>query len=638
MSQIKRLFTPITINGMVLKNRIVMSPIYTGYATGSGEVTDRLIRYYVERALGRTGLIVIEFTTIDPLGGAFPNMLSIYDDRVIPGLKRLTNAVHKAGAKIAMQIAHSGRRTHSTLIGAQPVAPSAIPQPGGEIPRELTGKEIADLVQAFGRGAHRVKESGFDAVMIHMAHGYLIQQFLSPLSNKRTDAYGGDFTNRTRFALEVLDQVRKEVGPKFPILSRIVGDEFVMGGITLKEAKELAKLLERQGVDAINVSGGSGMSHQMIVQPTAVPRGVLVPLAAGIKKVVRIPVAAVGRLTPALGEQILKEQKADLIVIGRGLIADPEAPRKAKEGRIREIRPCIACHQGCTDRIWKHLPVSCLVNPKVGREADYPIDRAKKPKKVMIIGGGPAGLEAAIVSAERGHRVILYEKERLGGQLTMASMPPGKKDLQELREAFIFLMKKNKVKVKIKNADQRAIEREKPDVLIVATGAVPLVPKLPGVNGTHAVTAWDALRGDCKIGERVVIVGGGQVGCETASFLAEKGCRVTLIEMMKDIAVDMPNTPKKVLLDTLSEKGVEIRTMSELKEIRNKEVIFNRSGVIERIKGVDNVVLATGAQLQGFPVEKAFLKGTKVFFIGDCVKPRKAFDAIHEGFEVGYQI
>lgn len=638
MSQMKRLFTPITINGMTLKNRIVMSPIYTGYATATGEVTDRLIRYYVERALGGTGLIVIEFTTIDPLGSAFPNMLSIYDDKVIPGLKRLTNAVHKAAAKIAMQIAHSGRRTHSTVIGAQPVAPSAIPQPGGEIPRELTGEEIADLIRAFGRGAYRVKESGFDAVMIHMAHGYLIQQFLSSLSNKRTDAYAGDLANRTRFALEVLQQVRKEVGPRFPILSRIVGDEYVPGGFTLDEAKEFAKMLERQGVDALNVSGGSGMSHQMIVPPTSIPRGVHVRLAAEVKKVVSIPVAAVGRLTPTLGEQILKEQKADLIVMGRGLIADPEAPKKAKEGRIREIKPCIACHQGCTDRIWKHLPVSCLVNPKVGREADYPIDRAKKPKKVMIIGGGPAGLEAAIISAERGHRVILYEKERLGGQLNIASIPPGKQDLQELREKLISLVKKNKVAVKMRNADEKTIEREKPDAVIVATGSVPLVPELPGIHGKNVVTAWDVLRGKFKMGKRVVIVGGGQVGCETADFLAEKGCRVTLIEMMKEVAVDMPGTPRKVLLESLKRKGVEIRTLSTLKEIRKKEVIFDRSGVTERIKGVDQVVLAMGAQHQEFSIGKAFAIGSKAFFIGDCMKPRKAFDAIQEGFEVGYQI
>jgi NADPH-dependent 2,4-dienoyl-CoA reductase/sulfur reductase-like enzyme len=380
------------------------------------------------------------------------------------------------------------------------------------------------------------------------------------------------------------------------------------------------------------------MSHQMIVPPASIPRGVHVRLAAEVKKVVSIPVAAVGRLTPTLGEQILKEQKADLIVMGRGLIADPEAPKKAKEGRIREIKPCIACHQGCTDRIWKDLPVSCLVNPKVGREADYPIDRAKKPKKVMIIGGGPGGLEAAIVSAERGHRVILYEKERLGGQLNIASIPPGKQDLQELRETLIFLLKKNKVEVKMRNADQKTIEREKPDAVIVATGAVPLVPELPGIHGKNVVTAWDVLKGKFKMGKRVVIVGGGQVGCETADFLAEKGCKVTLIEMMKEIAVDMPGTPRKVLLESLKRKGVEIRTMSELKEIRKKEVIFDRSGVMERIKGVDRVILAMGAQHQELPFEKTFAIGSKAFFIGDCMKPRKAFDAIHEGFEVGYQI
>ena len=638
MSKIKRLFTPITINGMVLKNRIVMPPIYTCYATATGEVTDRLIQYYVERAIGGAGLIVVEFSTIDPLGRAYPNMLSIYNDKVIPGLKRLTHAVNIAGAKIAMQIAHCGRRTSSRVIGAQPVAPSPIPQPGGKVPRELTREEIAGVIKAFGRAAHRVKESGFDAVMIHMAHGYLIHQFLSPISNKRTDAYGGDLENRARFGIEVLEQVRNEVGSNFPVLCRITGDEFIADGFTLDEAKEFAKMLEGHGADAINVTGGTDMSYQMVIPPAAVPRGVLVPLAAEIKKVVTIPVGAVGRLTPTLGEQILKDRKADLIFMGRGLIADPEAPKKAKEGRFREIRPCIACHQGCTDRMVRNLPISCLVNPRVGREADYPMYRTKKPKKVMIIGGGPAGLEAAVVSAELGHRVVLYEKEELGGQLNVASIPPGKQDLQELRETLIFLVKKNKVQVKMKNANQKAIEQEKPDTVIVATGAVPSIPDLRGIKGKNVVTAWDVLMGKSKIGQRVVIVGGGQVGCETADFLGEKGCRIILLEMMKEIAVDMPATPRKVLLESLFRKGIEIRTMSKLKEIRAKEVIFDRCGVIERIKGVDHVVLAMGAQSQELPIEKDFITGYKVYFIGDCVKPRKAFDAIQEGFEVGYHI
>jgi len=286
----------------------------------------------------------------------------------------------------------------------------------------------------------------------------------------------------------------------------------------------------------------------------------------------------------------------------------------------------------------KNLPISCLVNPRVGREADYPICRTKKPKKVMIIGSGPAGLEAAIVSAERGHSVVLYEKGELGGQLLMASIPPGKKDLQELRETLIFLVKKNRVQVKMKNADQKAIEREKPDIVIVATGALPFIPDLPGMNGKNVVTAWDVLEGKSKIGQRVVIVGGGQVGCETADFLAEKGCKITLLEMMKEIAADMSNTPRKMLLESLFRKGIEICTMSKLKEIRAKEVIYDRCGVVERIKGVDQVVLAMGSQSQELSIEKDFMAEFRVFFIGDCVKPRKAFDAIHEGFEIGYYI
>jgi 2,4-dienoyl-CoA reductase-like NADH-dependent reductase (Old Yellow Enzyme family)/thioredoxin reductase len=636
----RHLFTPISINTLEIKNRIFMPPMCTAYATIRGEVTDRLIAYYVERAKGGVGLINVEFTSISPVGKVFEHMTGIYDDEMIPGHMKLVNAVHEAGAKVAIQISHAGRRTHSTVTGEIPVAPSPIPRLNGEVPRELTIDEIQDLVEAFGNAAVRAKRAGFDAVMIHMAHGYLINEFFSPLSNRRQDRYGGDLEGRSRFAIEVLRNVREKVGGDFPVTCRFCGDEFVPGGFDLNQSKYVAKLLAENGIDAIDVSAGTHETGYIMSAPSTIAPGFLAHLSRGIKEVVQVPVGIVGRINdPVLAEEILAEGKADFVSMGRALIADPELPIKAFDGRLEEIRPCTACNLGCNERMYLQLDISCQTNPMVGREMDFRITPAVKKKKVLVIGGGPAGLEAAQVAALRGHEVLLYEKEkRLGGQLNLAAMPPGKTEYEKLVNYYEYQMKKLKVKVVQGELKKEEITKTKPDVIIFATGGKSNTGKGIVVNSSSVLTAWDVLRGEKRVGEKVVIVGGGQVGCETAHFLLDQGKRITILEVLEDVATDMNARARKVLLDELIRGGAEIIKQALVVGISQSEITFERHGLKQKIKDFDHAVLALGTLPERTLLEQLGEVDVPVFTIGDCVSPRKAIEAIREGFDLALEI
>jgi 2,4-dienoyl-CoA reductase-like NADH-dependent reductase (Old Yellow Enzyme family)/thioredoxin reductase len=612
----------------------------TSFSTIGGAVTDRLIGYYRARAQGGVGLIDVEFSYIHPTGKVFEHMLGIDHDGVIPGLRRLTEVVHQEGAKIIIQISHAGRRTHSEIIGSTPVAPSPVPRIHGETPRELSLGDIEEMIQGYIAAARRAKEAGFDGVMIHMAHGYLIQQFLSPFSNKRLDRYGGDLEGRSRFALEILQGIRQEVGEDFPLTCRLCGDEFVKGGIDLEEAIQLAVILESHGIDALEVSAGTHETPEIISAPPHFPMGFLSHLSEAIKKEVTIPVGIVGRIhEPKLAETILEQGRADLIAVGRGLIADPEWPKKAFEGRVDEICPCIACNQGCNDRMYHQQDVSCTVNPAVGREISNPITRAKKKKKLLILGGGPAGLEAARIAAIRGHSVQLHEKDKeLGGQLKIASVPPAKEDMEKLRKFLIQEMDRLGVTVRYGEIDKETIDEFSPDAIVVAIGGKPIRMEGPGFEGERVVSAWAVLSGKKRVGNRVVIVGGGQVGLEIADFLLGKEKDITILEMLKRVGQDMSPRAGKMVLEALIHNGVEILTEAKAVSVEGDSLVFIRAGVVEKITGIDSVIVAVGTAPQSVGIRDLEKMGYPVRLIGDCVVPRKAFDAFHEGFLAGMEI
>jgi len=649
MAKLKRLFRPINIGKMELKNRIVMPALNTKFGTEWGAVNDRLIDYFVERAKGGVGLIVIENTCIDwPAGKAGTNPIRADEWKFVQGLHDLVEAVHLYGAKIATQLQHPGRQGSSLTAaeGQQLVAPSEIPclPTGAEMPHALTIEEIEVLIGKFIMGATITKAADFDAVEIQGGHGYLITQFMSPYSNKREDEYGRDFEGRMKFPLGIVEGIRMVVGPDFPIIFRLSADEYVEGGLTLEDNKLIVRRLEAAGVDAISVSSGIYESppwYSRIFPTAGMPVGCNVPLAQEIKKVVKIPVIVAGKLgDPVFAEKVLNEGKADLIAMGRPLLADPELPRKAYEGRLEDIRPCIYCNEACIGNISRFWRISCVVNPALGREREYQIEPAKRKKRVLVVGGGPAGMEAARIASLRGHKVTLYEKEKtLGGQLIAASVPEFKEPLGELAEYLKNQIGKLRVKVELgAKATPALIKRLKPDVVILATGAAPVIPGIPGARANKVATATDILLGRKKAGKKVVIIGGGEVGSELAWFLAEKGKKVTIVEMLGGMAMDMNMFSRFYLMDKLAELGIEMLINTTAQEITDKGVVAVDMDENKQVIEADTVILGTGFKPDNELEYK--LKGaiSEVYTIGDCVNPGKIWGAIDGASRIARQI
>jgi 2,4-dienoyl-CoA reductase-like NADH-dependent reductase (Old Yellow Enzyme family)/thioredoxin reductase len=554
-------------------------------------------------------------------------------------LRGLTDEVHRFGAKVGIQLVHCGRQGSSKYTGEQPVAPSPIPTAGGEIPRELTIHEIEDLIENFAEAAVRAKEAGFDTVEIHGAHGYIVNEFLSPRVNKRSDRYGGSLAGRTAFALEVVRRMRTKVGDHFTILFRMSADEYLPDGLTLNETTAVAIMLQEAGIDCIDVSAGTQESLDMFVQPSSLPPGCLVHLASAIKKVVTIPIITVGRIgDPLLAESILRQGKADLIAMGRALIADPELPKKAREGRFDEIRPCLAC-RSCFDRIFQKARVTCVVNASLGQEKNLPIPLAQKLKKVLVIGGGPAGLEVSRIAAQRGHRVVLYEEEdKLGGQLLLASIPLYKQGISSLTKFLVSQITRLGVEVHVgRKVTADIVSEIKPDSVVVATGNIPIIPDILGVQRPNVFLAIDVLAGKKAVGEIVVIIGGGQIGCETADFLAAMGKKVTIVEILNDVAIDMGPLARAPLLKRLRERGVSIHTNTSVEEINERGVLAKVNAKIISLDA-ESIILATGSKSNEELAKQLAKEIGELYVIGDCAEPRKLYDAIHEGFQVGLKI
>ena len=646
MSSFKHIFTPIAIGKMKLKNRVVLAPMATNYGTEKGGMTERQIHYYLERARGGVGLIISESNYISLEGRGAVNRLGLYHDDQIPEHRKLTEALHKAGTPVCAQLHHGGATVSMSAVGQYPVSCSTTPLVTkgeiyvGNVPRRLSEPEIHDLVQKYSRAAWRAKEAGFDAVMVHGAHGYLLNAFLSPHTNKRDDRYGGSDENRARFMLEIVESLRKLLGPQFPILARLTGEELFDGGYRIDFTQKVATWLENAGVDEISISAGNYEEWQRMVAPPSVPEGYLAKDAAAVKEFVKIPVGVVGRIaSPQTAEKIIEEGKADHVYLGRAFIADPEFVKKAKEGREDEIRPCIACNKGCIDRLFAGVPIGCSVNATMGKEIERKISRAKRSKKLLIVGGGPAGMEAARVAAARGHRVTLYEKSnQLGGLLNLAIRMPHKQQIEKLMRYLIGQMELLGVAVELgKEVNPEVVGELKPDVLVLAVGSEPVRLGVPGASLPHVFLAEDCLDGKVSLGDSVIIIGGGLLGAELAEGLVDQGKEVVIVEQLESVVLEAGFIVKKELLKSLCHKGVKMLVNAKALAFSNEGVIVERFGEKEIIKA-ETIILAVGYQprrdlLQSLEVEKM-----EFYQIGDCAKPQTIMEAIEDGNRIGFAI
>ena len=642
ISKFEKIFQPCNIGKMVLKNRLVMPPMGNNFGTDDGYVTDQLIDYYNERAIGGAGLIITEMVSIDsPLGQRGSHQLRIDEDSYIEGLSRLTQKIRDSGCKIAIQLCHAGILAASTKTLIQPVAPSPVEYLGQKVTKELSIREIEDIINHFVKAALRAKAANFDGVEVHAAHGYLLAHFLSPAFNKRRDEFGGSVKNRARILLEVINRIRELMGQNYPVWCRMNGMEYgINGGLSIDEARKIARLVEKVGSDAIHVSAyGYGDYFGYNRAHMGQPAGNLTHLAAEIKKVVTIPVIAVGRIDLQLGEKLVRESKADLIAIGRGQIADPRLIKKAAEGRFSDIRPCISCNVCVDDLTSVDMSLHCSVNACVGKERDYKIIPAKKIKRVLVIGGGPGGMEAAITATLRGHEVTIFEKQpQLGGKLIIAAAPPHKEEILPFMNYLISQVEKLGIKVELeKDADIASITKVNPDVIVLATGGVQSVPKIPGIDCHNVVFAEDVLSGK-TVGQKVIIIGGGLVGCETAEYLVHKGKTITIIEILSELAGGVGLSFKMELLNTLKANGTTLYTSVKCKQITKTGVVIVTGEGKEQTIEADTIVLAVGARPNDRLLKPIRELAPEIHQVGDCVKPRRILESISDGHNTGLAI
>jgi 2,4-dienoyl-CoA reductase-like NADH-dependent reductase (Old Yellow Enzyme family)/thioredoxin reductase len=626
---------------MELENRLVLPAMETHLCDKEGFVTDELISYYRARVKGGVGYVTIENTAVDLAGKINNGMLCIYDDKYIPGLKRLIDALHECGGKVVIQLSHVGKEALSRFTGQQAVAPSATPSPiTKQMPRELGIEEIPEIVKKFADGAERVFKAGADGVEIHMAHGYLVNQFLSPETNLRNDAYGGDTQRRTRFAREIVEGIRGLVQRDYPIICRISVDEYTEEGLKLEESKEIAKILENAGASAIHASACNSKSAFYNIPCYYLEEGCFVSLAEGIKSAVSVPVITVGRImTPELAEKILRENKADLVTMGRALITDPYLPNKIKEGRLEDIRPCGSCNR-CIESIIQGRLV-CTINPDIGRESEIEGLPKPEPKKVLVIGGGPAGLSAAATAAQRGHNVTLWESEgELGGAYRYAAMAPKKEPMQKQLNYLISQVEKSGVRVECsKEATPESVKGFVPDVVIVATGSKETFLDIPGVEDNNLLGVRQAFLSADDIGQNVVVIGGGPEGCELADFLASRGKNITIIEMRRILGMGLVGHPRYHVGERLKNAGVKIHLSAKVVEVgKDYVVVSRRQQDNETLNGFDSIVMASEHESDNALVEplKEIVKDVHV--VGDAAQPRTALEAIAEGTKTALEL
>jgi len=638
---LENLFSPFRIKTCQLNSRIVMPPLASFLIEDDGSVTDKTIEHYRKRASGGPAMVMVEAHATSPEGVVSSHQARICDDRYIEGLSRISSVIRSEGAVPAIQLHHAGRQTSIKVIKRKPLAPSNLPCPAikGEV-EPLSKSEIQRIVHDFGDSASRALQAGFQLIEIHGAHGYLLNQFLSRFSNDRTDEYGGSQEGRCRFSMEIIREIRKRVGPDFPLSFKISAQEFVPNGLTTEESIELLRLLIPCGLDIIQISAGNDASPEWIAQPMFMEKACLAESSGKIRKALQFPVMVVGRINdPLVANEIIKEGKADLVCMGRGLLADPEMPKKARENRLDDIRTCIACNT-CMESIFRRGRVECLVNPSLGREQQMAIRPADKSKKVMVIGGGPGGLEAAWVAASRGHEVHLFERQsQLGGQLNMGSMTKYKKELLTLIRYQTRQAEKFGVKLHL-NSDVTPdlVREEKPDVVILSTGSTPVKPHVPGIEKAIVRMLPDILNGSKPTKKKTIILGGGATGCEVAHYLGDHQCDVTIVEQLPKVAEQLESITRKVLLKELRERKIRILTSCRLSRVEDHGVFVTDQQGTETFLEADAVVIAVGSRPDNSLYDSILSMGLPVHRVGDCVEPRSAKTAILEGAIAGREI
>jgi 2,4-dienoyl-CoA reductase-like NADH-dependent reductase (Old Yellow Enzyme family)/thioredoxin reductase len=634
-----RLFSPLRFAGLEALNRIVMAPMGTGLPELDGTCNDRTIAYYRRRAEGGVGMMTLEASLVSPDAHGVGPELRLHGEQFLPGLRRLVDALRPYGIPLGMQLWHPGRQT---LLG-EPVGPSAVPLSSRTpVPRALTVDDIHEYVDWYALSARICKEAGFDYVEVHGAHCYLPCEFISPLSNLRDDEYGGSLPNRARFPLEIVRAIRAACGPEYPISYRISGEEGAEGGFTLDDSVQVCRWLEEAGVSTISVSAGNWYALHLTIGPMFLPRGYLLHLARGIKAAVSVPVVAAGRLDdPDLAEAALERGDADLIAVGRGLIADPDWPRKLAAGERRSIRPCIACN-ACVDLVARAEEARCAVNPEVGHELEWEIEPAVEPRRVMVVGAGPAGMEAARIARLRGHEVSIWDREpELGGKLDVASRAPSKQTVLDFRDFQARTLRELGVDVHTgEDVTRTTVEVEDPDVVVVSVGADPLIPPIPGVEGPGVLDAQEILHGRVPVepGERVVIVGGSATGCETAEWLLAAGAEATIVEMLPTVGQGIELITRKHLLADLKRKGLRVLTRSKVLMIEPGQVLYEHVDTGEQdAVPADRVALAVGWRPQGSSFAED-LSGRELVLAGDASRPADFVAAIQAGAAAGMQV
>ena len=644
------LFRPIRIGNVMLKNRIIAAPTGMMDLTPDGRLTPYNVSYYELKAMGGAAVVTLgESITDTQTGESHNRQIHLDDPNAQPSLTHTVLAIQRSGALANIELSHGGKYGGLMSIAGEGTAnrtaygPSEEDLPTGEHVYEMSKEMILHIVGCFGRAAAMCKASGFDMVMVHAAHGWLFNQFLSPSENRRTDEFGGNLENRARFLLMALDEVRRAVGPGFPIELRMNGDDFLAGAMTREDYIELAQIVESK-VDLINVSCGSHEAESLFVRthPSMfLEHGCNVYLAEGIKKVVGVPVACVGGIhTPELAEEIIASGKADIVELGRALLADPYFPKKAMAGNAEDITPCLRCF-ACFENIVRSTVVRCAVNPVIGHELDvrYYQPRLTRRKKVLVIGGGPGGMQAAITAAQKGHDVTLCERGgQLGGALVFAESVTFKRELFDFAKCLERRLLREGVDVRLNTeADAACIRQMQPDAVIAAVGAQPVIPPIPGIDGENVLHAIDCEGSADRLGQSVVIVGGGLIGCELGIDLGMKGKDVTIVEMRESLAPDA-NSFHKMALDIELEKYVHPVVSTKVARITPEGVWGRRAGDEEIFLAANNVIIAAGMKPRSETVDALYDSAPEFYPIGDCVKAAQVLQAVQQGYFVAREL